>query len=1375
MRTLQILLILLLPFMGILTADAQFGFNHPSAMFDYHGNWAVGTAYQANDAVRSPTNGKLYVATAAVTGGADPGASAVPPAPWSSPFDGVLARGPEGTPGTPGTSDKIYFYDSASRPVVSGESYSGGVFTPPTSSLTTIPDPVATVLWGVIFRLDGGGSIYQQLGLWRMSGVPGPKGDPGRNGINGTNGTNGDDSTVAGPAGDDGSNGSSSSYVYRKTVEPELTTAPALSYDGTTLTLPADDNSAWQTSPYISRIYRNYDLQSQNNAPQDIDRDVVAEPNVDYVLDRGGYVYRYGADGTYLSRWQTYSTNTTPIDIDVQGNIVRVLDGAVQGSGLNRFYQVFAYDKGTGNRQISLEFTVPRPTGPAPRAITSNSESIYIITDTSVRRFDLTGNEQTTGVLASLGTNQNPSGVDVNSSYMFILDRDDAKVYTRNSNALSMRWLTREWDLGNPNNNPIGFSIGLTEALVLDQTELKVYVYFNPAQPLWSSPYTREENHPYSVHVEKPVRMEGTLSEGEVIIEGRGVGQDGRNGDYQEWVYARGTAPPRRPNSTDASLVSNRIVVSSTVWATTEPTGTDTLYVSYIRYNFQTSAFTFGEVNSLAGRVGPQGPKGDPSTVAGPKGDSQRTVYGRFADGVTPTSPTGLGFNNGRITGTGSGSDGASWNDDIPPVSGIYTVLWAVPVEINNANNTIHVLDSPYPAGGPRGERGLPGVGTQGVPGPKGDSTRTIWQRFAVAPTTAPTGITYTNGRLDSLGGWSERPNLTGTNPLYAQELEIVLPSTVNTVGTPYLASGLRGERGLPGVGTQGLAGPRGEGQRAVFIRRRPAQGIPRTPDIASFAIDDNGNFTDLIDGTGGNALTWFENPPAAGSVGADDILYAQWLKIDGTTLSLLGTPVDAQGAQGITGGFQVTVYQRNAVPANVRAPINVTYDYRTSTLNIGTWTVAPPTGTDTLYAQVMTVPARSTDLVNVTTNGDPYVASVKGDKGDKGDTGVGTQGVPGPKGDSTRKIWQRFAAPPTSAPTGITYANGRLSNLGSWSERPNLTGTNPLYAQELEIVQPSTVNTVGIPYLSSGERGPKGDMGDASTVPGPAGRFNISYFLWSASQPASPTPGTWDGTIVTGMLAWARSPAATGGTGEFLWKAVIQINPNDNTTSLVTVVQVSGPAGPQGLKGDQGDASTVAGPAGRNADIVIPIFMRSTTIPIIAPTGRGTWNGSNFTPEAGWSETAPSATTTEYVVMLWVSLTRTSPYTVTYLGVPQLSSLMLPTAPVAPPATASYMLTWGLADDANNPVGTAVTSDSFDLAVGESHSTPVVDMPATTTVGDNYYVQVPTGLTLTAVTGSFEGNIIDEWTQVGSTGRWVYTIGRANNVNTMGFTVRRD
>ena len=780
-----------------------------------------------------------------------------------------------------------------------------------------------------------------------------------------------------------------------------------------------------------------------------------------------------------------------------------------------------------------------------------------------------------------------------------------------------------------------------------------------------------------------------------------------------------------------------------------------------------------------------------------------------------------------------------------------------------------------------------------------------------------------------------------------------------------------------------------------------------------------------------------------------------QWLKIDGTTLSLLGTPVEAQGAQGITGGFQITVYQRNAIQANVRAPINVTYDYRTSTLNIGTWTVVPPTGTDTLWAQVLDVPPHTTDVVNVTTRGTPYQAT--GPKGDRGATGaaggvgpagpagdegrfnisyflwsattpadptpgtwdgsvvsgmlswarspsptggagevlwkavieinpntnaatlvtvvrssgpqgaagatggVGPQGTPGAagaagprgiagaagvKGDSVKLIWQRFATAPTSAPTGITYSNGRLANLGAWLERPDLTsGTNPLYAQEVEIVAPDTVNVIGLPYLAQGERGPAGMAGAAAskgdtqrtlytrqaatpTTPtgitfdgtnfadltsggvtwsptpptgtdalwgqevlitggtnavailgtpyrdgttgargavgpqgpiGPAGaaasqtviqwsddqsrwgayqagdnyirfstdggttwepsasgvdlrgpegprgrdgvngtngingaegRFNISYYLWSASTPTDPTPQRWDGTIVTGMLAWARSPAATGGSSELLWKAVIQINPNDNSTSLVTVVRVSGPqgdtgprgntgaVGPQGIQGNPGTNGTDGsdgndGTDGRDADIVLPIFMRSTTIPSAAPSGTGVWNGTNFTPLAGWSETAPTATMTEYVIMLWVRLTRNAPFTATYLGNPQLSSLMLPTAPVAPPATSSYQMSYGLANAAGNPVGVAQMTPSFDLAIGASHTTALINLPTTTTVGNQYYITLPAGLVLTSAVDSFAGDITVNWVRDGQT--WRYNIGFGDAQTDVTFTIRRD
>ena len=51
-----------------------------------------------------------------------------------------------------------------------------------------------------------------------------------------------------------------------------------------------------------------------------------------------------------------------------------------------------------------------------------------------------------------------------------------------------------------------------------------------------------------------------------------------------------------------------------------------------------------------------------------------------------------------------------------------------------------------------------------------------------------------------------------------------------------------------------------------------------------------------------------------------------------------------------------------------------------------------------------------------------------------------GNHGNDGEKGDSVRLIWQQSATRLTTAPTGITIdGNGRLQNLGSWSEKPQI------------------------------------------------------------------------------------------------------------------------------------------------------------------------------------------------------------------------------------------------------------------------------------------------------------------------------------------------
>ena len=123
------------------------------------------------------------------------------------------------------------------------------------------------------------------------------------------------------------------------------------------------------------------------------------------------------------------------------------------------------------------------------------------------------------------------------------------------------------------------------------------------------------------------------------------------------------------------------------------------------------------------------------------------------------------------------------------------------------------------------------------------------------------------------------------------------------------------------------------------------------------------------------------------------------------------------------------------------------------------------------------------------------------------------------------------------------------------------------------------------------------------------------------------------------------------------------------------------------------------------------------------------------------------------------------------------LSGTVPGTVTPPPSNTMTYAngITYGLADDSNNPVGTALQSNSFSLAVGQTHTTEVLNMPRTTVIGDNWYITLPAGLTLTAATDTVEGAILDDWVRIASTQTWVYTVGFDTAQNDMTFTVRRD
>ena len=408
-RLLYFFLILTLVYAPVELVQAQTFAIAPRISLDYMGNWSVSTSYESGDAVRSPSNGYLYVATASVTGGADPGSTAVPATPWSFGITSPIDRGPRGSSGIDGNSTRAVFYDSINQPSPTGATYDGTTFTPPTGSSAVIPDPLVSNLWMQLHELrnDTSPARLDNLGLTQLNGPRGPPGNDGNDGTDGAIGPQGIQGTT-GNDGTNGTNGYSSQIIFRKTFAIELLNAPTVTYDGTSLTLPPTENNAWQLTPYSSRIQGSFELHADNTSPKDIDVDTGVQPNVVYVLDDAGqFVYRYQETGAYIDRWALDPTNDTAEALDVQGNLVRILDTMDRGPALNQYNQIFVYSKSDGGRQTGIEFRVPRAGSPIAKGITTEGDSIYILTETSIRRFDITSRmEQTTGVLSSLRSSQ---------------------------------------------------------------------------------------------------------------------------------------------------------------------------------------------------------------------------------------------------------------------------------------------------------------------------------------------------------------------------------------------------------------------------------------------------------------------------------------------------------------------------------------------------------------------------------------------------------------------------------------------------------------------------------------------------------------------------------------------------------------------------------------------------------------------------------------------------------------------------------------------------------------------------------------------------------------------------------------------------------
>ena len=157
------------------TIYPQVWMDNQQVQFNLRGDWNNSTAYEANDAVRG-SNGRLYVASAAVTGGNNPGSTDPPPSPWATILSNV--------PGQRGIGlGAIYIASSTTPTLPVSPSYNGNTFSNLGSWSNTAP--TTGIVWTGIYNIAANNALSNGQVI-RMTGtagadstVPGPTGTGG--------------------------------------------------------------------------------------------------------------------------------------------------------------------------------------------------------------------------------------------------------------------------------------------------------------------------------------------------------------------------------------------------------------------------------------------------------------------------------------------------------------------------------------------------------------------------------------------------------------------------------------------------------------------------------------------------------------------------------------------------------------------------------------------------------------------------------------------------------------------------------------------------------------------------------------------------------------------------------------------------------------------------------------------------------------------------------------------------------------------------------------------------------------------------------------------------------------------------------------------
>ena len=695
-----------------------------------------------------------------------------------------------------------------------------------------------------------------------------------------------------------------------------------------------------------------------------------------------------------------------------------------------------------------------------------------------------------------------------------------------------------------------------------------------------------------------------------------GAGPEGR---YTILLFARSATEPRAPNNTDATFPADPANFSSTVWTRAAiPSGTETLWMSFIRVRPGSSALNFGEVTRITGEAGTDGVNAEiefSDNQSGPWSTSSspgteyirlRVGTGTWSDAVRIKGEDGAPGESAQMQfspdGTGSWVTQARSTDNFIRFRIGNTGMWTMPFRFRGIDGdpgaSVAIQFSPD---------NITWHGGNPTPNDK-------YIRFIVGSSPPSTGIEFV-GRdgTDGDDSLQVQYNSSNTPATFHNDLRSNDDWIRFRVGTSDWSIARQF------VGQAGASAPNVQIEFSQDANRW--ENTARSGDLYIRFSSDNGN-------------SWTNAARFVGEAGAGGESVSIEYSIDGQTawhanLNAADYFIRLQiGTRGWSTAVRFRAY-----------PLMIQYSIDGSTL----WHTGFVSGTDKFIRF-------SNDNGVTWTDGDRFV----GEDGTDGDDTLEVQystdnsnwsntltagtlyirfrtGGTGPWSTSSRFVgwtggfldtfFQRRATTPLG-PLNLEYHwdTGSYRNLGNGWNVNVPTGTDQLWKVQYwvpprdgttEVVRPTLRGAI---YSEDGTDGDDGRDGDS---------IRIIYQRKTGSPPATPTGGTWNGTAYTEPSGWSLTPPV--GTAR-LYGSIVALSGTDRTNAGITYTTVL-------------ELEAVDGIDGGSIDFV---YRRSATALTVPPSNTGitATGGVLDNVPSGWSLTIPGGTDPLYASIVTITST---------------------------------------------------------------------------------------------------------------------------------------